>query len=590
MGGASTSGVQRRLAAILAADVVGYSRLMGQDEEGTLQRVKRLRRDILQPRIEAHRGRIFKSVGDGFLAAFSSPVEAVRCALEVQAILAEEARRDTSQALVIRIGINLGDIIVEDDGDVYGDGVNIAARLEQLADPGGICMSGSVFDQVDGKIDTTFESRGEQQVKNIAKAVKVYALTGPGTPLTLTASKALPLPDKPSIAVLPFTNMSGDPEQEYFADGMTDDIITGLSRLTWLFVIARNSTATYKGRATDVRQVARELGVQYILEGSVRAFGTRIRVTSQLIDASSGRHLWADRYDRQVADIFVLQDELTESVVGAIEPQLYLEEGFKASKISPEKISSWGLVARAVGLISKLGREANREARSLLEKAIASQPDYAKALAQMSWATWWAAFNYWLPSEEEGRAIARKYAEDALAIDPHDPWARMVLGLCLSTIGNHDRALRELETALRLNPSFALGHAIYGWGLLHSGGFDTAVHETRYALRLSPRDSFLSFYEWMHGFALLGDRQFDEALPYLEKALVAFPEFPSQYTLLVSCCGHLGMIDEAMFYLTQRNKLDGPKLTVSLNRTQLRLYACGNVIAEGLAKAGVPER
>jgi adenylate cyclase len=582
--------VQRRLAAILAADVVGFSTHMGLDEEGTLARIRNLRREVIEPKVSDHQGRVVKTTGDGFLVEFASPVEAVRCAVEVQDLLTAKGSQEPSQALQIRIGINLGDIIIEEDGDIYGDGVNVAARLEQLADPGGICISGKIYEEVRDKVPYGFDDQGEQQVKNIARPVRVYRLSSElQTPTNAFPLKShLPLPDKPSIAVMAFTNLGGDPEQGYFADGMTEEIITGLSRLKWLLVIARTSTFMYKSGSVDVRQIARDLGVRYILEGSVRTGGNRIRVMIQLIEAETGKHMWAEKFDRQVTDVFALQDEITENVIAAIEPHLYAEEGARAKSQSPEKISSWGLVVRAIGLINKVARAENEEARSLLERAITSEPTYARAHAILSWGVWWAASNYWLPDRQEGLEKAKRCAEEALTLDPNEPWARMVLGLCLSEAGQHDRALQEFEVAIDINPSFALARAIHGWVLARDGRFDAAVEETSKALRLSPRDTLLSFYGFLHGMTLLTARRFAEALPYLRKTITAFPELPVHFTLLISCCGHLGLIDEARALLTRRNTL-GPPLTVSYVRYQLREYATRDVIAEGLAKAGVPE-
>jgi adenylate cyclase len=371
----------RRLAAILAADVVGFSSMMEQDEEGTLAQIKNLQREIIEPKVREHHGRVVKTTGDGFLIEFASPVEAVRCALGIQDSI-------SAGPLHLRIGVNLGDIIIEDDGDVYGDGVNLAARLETLCDPGGVVISGAVYDHVEGKIDGAFESRGEQQVKNITKPVRVYALRGAGKIQPARTSKLLPLPDRPSIAVLPFANMSGDSEQEYFADGITEDIITGLSRLRWLFVIARNSTFTYKGKPIDVRQVAHDLGVQYVLEGSVRASGKRIRIIGQLIDAETGKHIWAEKYDRNLDDVFAVQDEITQNVVAAIEPHLFAEESFRASTQPPESIATWRLVVRALTLVNKVDRKENQQAQALLSRAISKEPSYARAYAVLSWAKW----------------------------------------------------------------------------------------------------------------------------------------------------------------------------------------------------------
>jgi adenylate cyclase len=580
--------VERRLAAIFAADVAGYSRLMEQDEVGTL-RTLTAHREIMDGLIAEHGGRIANTAGDSVLAEFPSAVDAVQCAAAVQEALAQ-ANQGTppEQRLQFRIGVHVGDVMVR-AGDLLGDGVNIAARLENLADPGGLCISEVAYGHVRKALTLTFTDLGPQMVKNIEEPIRVYAIkaTRPAS-AGARSTKPLPLPDKPSVAVLPFTNMSGDPEQEFFADGMTEDIITGLSRLKWLFVIARNSTFTYKGKAVDVRQVAGELGVRYVLEGSVRASGKRIRITGQLIDAQTGKHIWAEKYDRQLEDVFAVQDEITESVLAAIEPHLYAQEDSRLAGQPPDDISTWGLVVRAIVLVIHLGQRHNEEARSLLGRAVASEPTYAKAHAILSWAVWWAAWNYWLPDEAQGAERAKRHAEEALALDPSEPWARMMLGLCLSSEGHHERALRELEDSLRINPSFALAHSIYGWALARAGRFDEAVAQTGAALRLSPADSFLSFYEFLHGFALLVSRRYGEALPLLRKSIVAFPEFATHYALLISCCGHLGLREEAQTLLVHRNTL-GPPLTVSLNRSQLQRYATGPIIAEGLSKAGVPE-
>ena len=320
--------------------------------------------------------------------------------------------------------------------------------------------------------------------------------------------------------------MSGDPEQEYFADGMTEDIITGLSRLKWLFVIARNSTFTYKVEGGGCSSGRSRPGRSVCARRQCQGVRSRIRITGQLIEAASGRHIWAERYDRQLDDVFAVQDEITASVVAAIEPHLYAEEGARTASQPPDHISTWGLVVRAIGLISKLGRQENEQARSLLERAITIEPTYAKAHAILSWAVWWAAYNYWLPDEEEGIAEAQRHAEQALALDASEPWARMMLGLCLSADGQHERALPELEAALRVNPSFALAHTIYGWALARAGRFDDAVVETQTALRLSPADTFLSFYEFFHGLALMAARRFEDALPYLRRGYCSLSKLP----------------------------------------------------------------
>jgi adenylate cyclase len=585
--------VERRLVAIFAADVAGYARLMGQNEVGTLRSLTAYR-EIMDRLIAEHGGRIANTAGDSVLAEFPSAVDALQCAVEIQHALLQ-ANHDIPEGhrLEFRIGIHVGDVMVR-GGDLLGDGVNIAARLENLAEPGSVYISDATHMYVRRSPTLGFDDLGPQEIKNIDEPIRVYRVAAASSPSlgsaqTTGPAKVLSLPDKPSIAVLPFTNMSTNPEQAFFADGMTEDIITGLSRLKWLFVIARNSTFTYKGKAVDVRQIAQDLGVRYVIEGAVRVSGSRIRITSQLVEAASGRHIWAERYDRQVDDVFAVQDEITASVVAAIEPHLYAEEGARVASQSPENISTWGLVVRSIGLISKLGRKENEEARSLLERATAIEPTYAKAPAILSWALWWAGYNYWLPDWDQSLVEVQRYAEQALALDASEPWARMMLGLCVSADGQHERALPELEAALRLNPSFALAHMIYGWALARAGRFDDAIVESQTALRLSPADTFLSFYEWSHGFTLLVGGRFEDALPYIRRGIVAFPNVPTHFAPLISCLGHLGMLDQTEALLAHRNSFAAPPLTVSMVRTMLRKFAYGPIIAEGLIKAGVPE-
>ena len=347
--------IERKLAAILAADIAGYSRLMGADEERTLARLKAHRREHIDPKISEHRGRIVKTTGDGILIEFPSVIEAVSCAVAVQRGIAERnAGTPEEQRITFRVGVNLGDIIVE-DGDIHGDGVNIAARLEGIAEPGGICISEDAFRHVRGKVDVEFADVGEQSLKNIARPLRVYRvlLQRPGQ----TRGQALPLPDKPSIAVLPFANMSGDPEQEYFADGMVEEIITALSRIRWLFVIARNSSFTYEGRAIDVKQVGRELGVRYVLEGSVRKAGGRVRITAQLIDATNGAHLWADRFDGSLEDVFELQDEVASGVAGVIEPALQAAETARSARRPTNDLTAYDLYLRAYAMVWSSARQ-----------------------------------------------------------------------------------------------------------------------------------------------------------------------------------------------------------------------------------------
>jgi adenylate cyclase len=375
--------------------VVGYSRLMGADEEGTLARLKALRRELADPKIKEHRGRIVKTTGDGLLIEFASVVDAVRCAVEVQREMAERnADVPSDRRIEFRMGINVGDIM-KDGLDIYGDGVNVAARLEALAEPSGICVSRVVRDQVRDKLAFSFEDMGEQQVKNIARPIRVHRILlgerpHPSEPTSAVLLKSpLAFPDKPSIAVLPFQNMSGDPEQDYFADGMVEEIITALSKMRWFFVIARNSSFTYKGRPVDVKQVGRELGVRYVLEGSVRNAGNRVRITAQLIDAADGNHVWAERYDRELADIFAVQDEITERVVAAIEPELYAAEHVRSQRKPPESLDAWECVIRALSYVGHGTRVGTIEAEALCRRAIAIAPGYGQAHSLLAWVLTW---------------------------------------------------------------------------------------------------------------------------------------------------------------------------------------------------------
>jgi adenylate cyclase len=413
-------------------------------------------------------------------------------------------------------------------------------------------------------------------------------LGNPGAPSDKAPTETSPRPAaRPSIAVLPFENLGGDPGQDYLADGITEDIITELARLRWLLVIARNSTFAYKGKAADVRSVARDLGVRYVLEGSVRAAGHRLRVTGQLVDAESGRHIWAERYDREVRDIFAVQDDITRQVVAAVEPHLYAEEGLRAAR-HPETIDAWGLVAQALQLVNRLERTRNAEAQRLLARAIEIEPDYATAHALLGWAIHWSAHIGWHPDPRQGYLEALAAAERAVALDGRDPWGRITLGFSRSHMGQHEQAITELREALTHNPNSALGHSICGWILLRAGHFDAAVEETRQALRLSPVDSFSGFYASTHALALLGSGRFEEALPHMRAAIATLPDYAGHYNMLISCCGHLGRLDEARAFLAARNRIAAP-LRLAPLRPNTGRFAHWDLFLEGLEKAGVPE-
>jgi TolB-like protein/class 3 adenylate cyclase len=538
----------RRLAAILAADVAGYSRLMGADEEGTLERLKALRRELVDPKIDEHHGRIVKTTGDGLLVEFASVVDAVRCAVEVQQAMAE---RDTGfgadSRIELRIGINLGDVIVEGD-DLYGDGVNIAARIEALADAGGVFVSNTVHDHVRDRLPFVFEDLGEQQVKNIARPVRVYRVRDLGVAaksLAAPTSPALLLPDKPSIAVLPFANMSGDPEQEYFVDGMVEEIITALSRIRWLFVLARNSSFTYKGQTVDVKQVGRELGVRYVLEGSVRKAAGRVRITAQLIDATNGAHLWADRFDGSLEDVFDLQDRVASSVAGIIEPALQAAETARSANRPTNDLAAYDLYLRAYALQISSGRPAP-EALRLLDQAIARDPTYGLALAWAAICRFLRCLNGQSDDPEADKREGIDLARRALKAAPDDPGVLANAAAVLAYFGEDIGAMMAfVDRALALNPSFARGwHISSGVVRVWCGQPDIAMEHIDASLRLSPRarigPSLLNI-----GFALFLARRFDEAVPKLLLAIQEDPAFSQPYRVLAACYAHLGRLGDA---------------------------------------------
>ncbi len=543
----------RRLAAILAADVAGYSRLMGADEEGTLERLQALRRELLDPKIAEHRGRVVKTTGDGLLVEFASVVDAVRCAVAVQQAMPERntgVRADSR--IELRIGINLGDVIVEGD-DLYGDGVNIAARIEALADAGGVFVSNTVHDHVRDRLPFVFEDLGEQQVKNIARPVRVYRVgprpsrppAGETPAVQLGAQPVLALPDKPSIAVLPFANMSGDPEQEYFVDGMVEEIIAALSRIRWLFVIARNSTFTYKGRPVDVKEVGRKLGVRYVLEGSVRKAGGRVRIAGQLIDALTGTHLWTDRFDGSLEDIFELQDRVAVSVAGVIEPALQAAEMRRSVGRSTTDLSAYDLYLRALAALYPITKERVVEALGLLEQAIAIDRHYGPALV-------WAALCHidlvrcgWVKDPETSRRKAIDLARQALEVGENDPRILANAASVLGWFGEDIGAMIGLvDRALALNPSYARGWFVSGVLRNYAGQPDLAIKHIETAVRLSPRERVGTPLQVM-GVAYFFKRRFDEAAAKLLLAIQDDPGYPHSYRVLAACYAHMGRLDEA---------------------------------------------
>jgi adenylate cyclase len=501
----------RRLAAILAADVAGYSRLMGADEEGTLARLKAIRREVADPRIKEHRGRIVKTTGDGMLLEFASVVDAVRCAVEVQRAMAERnADVPPDRRIELRMGINVGDII-KDGRDIYGDGVNVAARLEALAEPGGICVSGVVHDQVRDKLEVAFDDLGDQQVKNIARPVHVWRLRL-GAKSAALATTALSLPDKPSVAVLPFANMSSDPEQEFLADGIAEDIITALSRLPSLFVIARNSCFTYKGRAVDVKQVGRELGVRYVLEGSLRKAGSRIRVTAQLVEAETGNHFWAERYDRDLADIFAVQDEIAEAVTIAIAPAVAEAEQQRAMRKPPGSLDAWAAYQRGLWHFSKFTTNDNAIAQKFFQQAIKSDPNFAGGHWGLALAYLYAAAIFQSLSLLEALRSTEALARRAVELDSSDAAARSALSLALLSRGDTEGAQDEVELALATSPNLAIAHGILGDTLVYSGRPKEGVVAIQRSMRLDPRDPMKAFFLQNVAVGLYFSREYNAAI------------------------------------------------------------------------------
>ena len=532
--------VERRLAAILAADVAGYSRLMGVDEEGTLAALKAYRRELIDPKIAEHRGRIVKTTGDGALVEFASAVDAVRCAMEIQRAVTERNVDIPEDCRIeFRIGINVGDII-SDDGDIYGDGVNIAARVETLAEPGSVCLSSNAYQQIKGKLSLEVTDMGEHQLKNIAQLVHIYSIRSDGNP----THAGLSLPDKPSIAVLAFSNMSGDPEQDYFADGVVEDIITGLSRIKWLFVIARNSTFAYKGRAIDVKKIGRELGVRYVLEGSVRKAADRVRITAQLIDATTGAHVWAERYDRKSDDIFALQDEITLSIVGAIEPSLRLAEVERVKRKRPDSLDAYDLVLQAQPDAYTRMPEQSRKALALLERALALDPTYAlaHAFAAECHHTLFVRAGF----HEEDQSASIRHAEAAIAYGGDDALALTFAGFCIG-MDKHDRAaaFAAFEAALAISPSSALTYILGSLILVFGGEAERALEWGERGLRLSPFDPWRASAFVAIALAHFHRGRYEEAAAVARKAIQATPGFSICHAVLAAPLAKLGRFEEA---------------------------------------------
>jgi len=587
----TTARVDRRLAAILAADVAGYSRLMGSDEEGTLARLKACRQALVDPKITEHRGRIVKTTGDGMLVEFGSAVDAVRCAVEVQRGMANgnidipEAKR-----IEFRIGIHVGDIII-DDNDIFGDGVNIAARLEGIADPGGICISDDAHRQIRGKIEIAYDDMGHQSLKNISEPMRAWRARPVGTAAVDRPAPALALPDKPSIAVLPFTNMSGDPEQEYFADGMVEDIITALSRMTWLFVIARNSSFTYKGKAVDIKQVGRELGVRYVLEGSVRKAGNRVRITGQLIDASTGAHLWADRVDGGLEDIFELQDEVTTRVIGAISPKLEQAEIERARHKPTEKLAAYDYFLRGMANIYQGTKQANLEALANFERAVGIDPDFGTAYGMCAYCYVWRKANGWVADPGQERAAAEQLARKAAKLGFDDPVALCQAGFALAfVVGDLDDGVALIDRALVLNPNLATAWRFSGYVRVFLGEPDLAIQHLERAVRLSPLDPLIFIVQNGIVLAHFFAGRHEEALSWAQKTLRQNPNYAAAIIMAAVSGALTGREDETRKAVQRLREID-PEASISAfaNVWPLRRPEDLAAFDKGLGLTGLPE-
>jgi adenylate cyclase len=581
----------RKLAAILAADVAGYSRLTGLDEEATIRRLRDIRAEAIDPAVSLHRGRIVKTTGDGLLIEFASVVDAVRCAIDMQRKMqARNGEAPADRRIEFRIGIHIGDVVVAGD-DLLGDGVNIAARLEGIAEPGGICVSDDAFRQVHGKISVEFADLGNQHLKNIARPVRAYRIALEDSAGGVKKSAHLPLPDKPSIAVLPFQNMSGDPEQEYFADGVVEDIITALSRMRWLFVIARNSSFTYKGRAVDVKQISRELGVRYILEGSVRKAANRVRITGQLIDSATSSHLWADRFDGALEDIFDLQDQVTASVVGAIGPKLEQAEIERAKRKPTESLDAYDYFLRGMAAIHQFNRDASNDALRLFYKAIELDPDFAAAHGAAARCYAQRVANGWMIDRQREIAETARLARRAAQLGRDDAVALCGAGLGLGMVVHDlEDGAALIDRALVLNPNLGIAWHFSGLARVWLGRPEEAIGHFTRAMRLSPLDPLIGQMHSGTAMAQFFSGRHDEAVASAEKAIREAPNWLPACLAAVVSNAVAGRMEEARRIVAKLRELDPGHCVSSLkNLYPLRRPEDLAKLEAGLRKAGLPE-
>ncbi|MGY2991522.1 adenylate/guanylate cyclase domain-containing protein [Mesorhizobium sp. URHB0026] len=583
--------MERRLAAILAADVVGYSRLMGADEVGTLAHLKRLRDEVIEPKITESHGRIVGSAGDSLLVEFASAFHAVQCAVEAQEGLgAHNASLPENKRMTFRMGVNLGDVIAQDD-TIYGDGVNIAARLEKLAEPGGVCVASNVYEQVKGKLDYAYTDLGSHQVHNIVEAVRAYRVSRAKPTSVLSTRDTLALPEKPSIAVLPFDNMSGDPEQGYFADGMVEEIITALSRTRWLFVIARNSSFTYKGRAVDIKQVGRELGVRYVLEGSVRKAASRVRITGQLIDAATGAHLWADRFDGGLEEVFELQEQVTRSVVGAIAPKLEQAEIERAKRKPTEHLDAYDYYLRGVASLHQLTRESNANALQFFYKAIELDPEFASAYGMAAWCAVMRKANGWMTDRKQETAETERLALKAVDLGRDDAIALSRGGNALAfVVGDNNSGAAFIDRALALNPNLATAWLFSGWVRADLGDTETSLRHLATAIRMSPVDPLMFDMQNAVAVAHLFAGRFEEASSWAERSLREKPDYLGSLRYAAASYAYVGRTEDAQKVVSRMLALDpGQRISNLADVMPTSRPADMALLAAGLRKAGLPE-
>jgi len=588
-----TERIQRRLAAIVSADVVGYSRLMGVDEAGTLATLRAHRAETIDPKITEHGGRIVKTMGDGLLLEFPSVVDATRCMVEIQLGMAQRNQGiDEGRRIAFRVGINLGDIIIEGE-DILGDGVNVAARLQEIAEPGGISISRRVHEDVQERLDARFDDAGEQSLKNIARPVQVWRWSPAQTPAAIAPETVtggvLPLPDKPSIAVLPFNNMSGDPEQEYFADGMAEDIITALSRSPWLFIIARNTTFTYKGEKVDVKRVAQELGVRYVLEGSVRKAGNRIRATAQLIDGTTGGHVWSERYDGELADIFDLQDEITRNVVASIQTQVHLTASEPARKSNRPDLTVWELTMRGWQLLYDFSPESFTTAKTLLEEAIAHDPNSAEAHLVLALIHYHDAIMGFVNDNQTSLTTARELARRATRLDDQNEYAHWTLGLCYMGLARHGESIAALERAVELNPNCSVAYGSLGTALSLVGRIDESIANQEIAIRSNPRDPSIFFRFTGIGLAHYLAGRYDAAIEWASKAVHRMPTWYLGHFLLAASHMQANRLEEAKAAVDRCREVLPDASVSQLDRLPLTDATDMERFRECLRKAGLPD-